>query len=176
MKKIKQAGIYTIALAFALSILPVTSYAQSSTEARCTVAIEKITARVAAVTKLQTERTAKYEVIKTQVDAFISKATAAQYPNVAELTTAREAVKLKVDDYAAQGEVYKKALETIQATPCGDASGDFIGAILAARTELVTLREDNLAVKQSIKQEAVPALRNYAAWLKTNSTEVKENE
>ncbi len=181
MKKIKQASIYVLGLALVAALVPVSSYAQSAaettvTEARCAIAETKIAARITELSSLQTDRTTKYTNISNKLNAFISSATTAGYPNVSKITTARDDVTKAISTYNAQVTVYQTALQTAQSTTCGNNGGEFVKALKTARTELATLRTDSLAVKTAIVKEAVPALHDYATWLKSNSTTAKGNQ
>ena len=181
MKKIKQASIYVLGLALAVSIFPLSTYAETTTEqtvteARCTLAEKNITAHITNITKEQTERSAKYAAITTRINTLVTSATAANYPNVSKLTAARDSVTSAINTFTAQATTYKTALETAQTTTCGNNGGKFVDALKAVRTELVTLRTDSIAVKTAVTQQAVPALHDYATWLKTNPTTAKESQ
>ena len=69
--------------------------------------------------------------------------------------------------------VIETSLEKTQAVPCTQTT-EFARALTVSRAELVKLRTANTSVKTSIKQDAVPAMQNYAAWLKTNTAKVNE--
>ena len=175
MNKMKRTGISVLGLALVISLIPVASYAQTATEEPvnsegCIMAKARIATHATAVTTLQTERTAKYATIKSKVDTFVSSATEANYTDIAKLTAARDTVTTAISDYATQAKVYATTLEKAQAAPCGEGTGEFISALAIARAELKTLRTDGLAVKTAAKQNAVPALREYATWLKANAT------
>jgi hypothetical protein len=181
VKKIKQASIYVLGLALTVALVPVSSYAESAaqetvTEARCALAETKIATRITALSTAQTDHNDKYTKISNKLTAFISTATTANYPNVSKITTARDDVTKAISAYNAQVTVYQDALQTAQTTTCGNNGGEFVKALKTARTELVTLRTDSLAVKTAIVKEAVPALHDYATWLKTNSTTAKGNQ
>lgn len=181
MKKIKQASIYVLGLVLAVSLLPLSSYAQTAadqtiTESRCATAQAKIATRITAISTLQTERATKYATITDRINTFITSATLAKYTNVSKLTDARNSVTRAMSDFTTQATVYKTALQKAESTTCGNNGGEFVTALMSARTELVTLRTDSVAVKSAVTKQAVPALREYATWLKTNSSAAKENQ
>ena len=175
MGKMKHAGMFILGLAVVGSLVPATVFAQtttsppaSTTDARCTVAKERIAVLAPKVSTLQTERTNQYTSINDRVSRFITSSTAAKYTDVAKLTTAHDSVKQSIEAYSTQASKYKGALEKVQSIPCTQMN-EFTVALTTARSELTKLRTSNTAVKTAIKQQAVPALQNYATWLKTNT-------
>ncbi|MDB5180711.1 MAG: hypothetical protein JWO54_471 [Candidatus Saccharibacteria bacterium] len=181
MSKIKQAGIFVLGLALSFALIPVSTYAQTAiqppvTEARCTIARERITTHIANITTLQTDRATLQTSITNRINAYITTATDAGYPDISELTTARDSVTKAISTYTIQAAAYKTALNKVESTPCGEGTGEFVIAVNSARTELINLRTKSAAVKTAVKQEAVPALYDYAAWLKTATSDTKENQ
>ena len=178
MKKIKLASISVLGLALAVSLIPISAFAQTpaqqaEAEARCTTAKTKLAAKITSVTTLQTERTNQYTSINERVNRLVVSSAEANYLDTQKLTTAHDAVKKSIDAYSAQATAYKTSLEKTQAVPCTQTT-EFTRALTVSRAELVKLRTANTSVKTSIKQDAVPAMQNYAAWLKTNTAKVNE--
>jgi len=174
MATAKRTSLLVLGLAFAIALLPASTYAVTLTnepapKTDCTIAKKRIATHTTAVLALQADHNAKYTTMKGRVDTLISTATAAKYTGISKLTAARDSISTALSAYTAQTEVYKTALETAQAAPCGEGTGEFIDALTAARTELKTLRDDGLSVKLAFKQNAAPALREYATWLKDNT-------
>ena len=175
----KQNAILIVGLAFVIALLPVSTYAQNASEndasnAICNTAKKRVASHAAAISKLQADHSAKYAALKGRVDTLITSATAAQYTGIDKLTAARDSVATSLAAFEAQAKLYKTALDATQVPACGEQTGDFLSAVEAARVELTSLRSSGLAVKMTIKQNAVPALREYATWLKDNKTTSQE--
>jgi hypothetical protein len=172
---LKLSGIYILALSVAVALIPTSTYAQTAvqepvTEAKCVQAKTKIAAHKAVITTIQSERTPVQAVLKNRIDAFIVTSNEVKYDKAAALTASRDAVSKAISTYTAQSAVYKTSLDTLEATKCTEGTGEFTIALTAARAELVKLRTASEAVKTALNSEAVPALRNYATWLKTSAT------
>ena len=176
----KHAGIFVLGLAVVGSLVPATVFAQTTTtppvataDARCTTAKERIAPLIAKVSTLQTERTNQYTSINDRVNRFTTSSIAAKYSDAAKLTSAHDSVKQSIEAYSVQATRYKASLDKAQSIPCTQMN-EFTATLTNARSELVKLRNSNTAVKTAIKEQAVPALQNYATWLKTNTA--KETE
>lgn len=181
MIKTKQVAVYALSLALVIALLPTSTYAQSVnkntlTEARCIMAKDKIATHLTAFTTHQTERTNAYKAITNRVNTFITTSTEAEYTLTAQLTTARDSYERAVSIYTTQATVYQKALEKTQTIACGVDNTEFKKELTNAQTQLTTLRSNSLSVKTAVKQNVVPALMNYADWLKTSNTDAKENK
>jgi hypothetical protein len=169
----KRVSGFVLSLAFVVVLIPTSTYAQvttqqSVTDVQCVKAKEKIASHKASIASLQTERTAVHTRITNTINTYLSTASDAEYTGIAALTSARDGVTKAISTYTAQVSVYTVALEKAQAAGCSDGASEFTTALNTARTELVTLRSNSIAVKIAVKEGAVPALQNYAAWLKTN--------
>lgn len=177
----KRIAISTLGLALVISLVPVTSYAQTTTERsvatqRCTMAKQKIATHTAAIAATQANHATKYTTIQQRVDTLVSSAVKANYTAIEKLTAARNSVTKAITDYTTQATVYTTALATAQSAACGEGTGEFMSALATARTELKALRVSSAAVKTVVKQNAIPALRDYATWLKTNADSTQENQ
>jgi len=177
----KRIGMSTLGLALVISLVPVTTYAQTTTERsvatqRCTMAKQKIATHTAAIAAAQADHATKYATIQQRVDALVSSAAKANYTGIDKLTTARDSVAKAITSYTTQASVYTTALATAQSAACGEGTGEFMSALATARTELKTLRASGAAVKTAVKQNAVPALRDYATWLKTTTSSTQEQQ
>jgi len=181
VNRIKRTSISVLGFALVISLIPLTTHAQTATEQpvaenRCSIAKQKIATHAAAVTTAQTEHTAQYAAIKSKIDTLVSSATEAKYDAVDKLTIARDSVTKAISDYAYQAKIYNTSLVTAQSAVCGEGAGEFVSALATARIELASLRTNSTAVKAAVKENAVPALRDYAAWLKQNTVTTQGNE
>ena len=179
MMKMKKTSMLVLGLALVIALLPVSSYAQSTTEEPvseegCTMAKAKIATHATAATAAQTDHVKKYAAIKDSIDTLVSSATAAEYTDVATLTAARDNVTIAINSYSTQAKVYSTALEKAQSAVCGEEAGQFTDALATARTELVKTRTTSTAVKTSVTKSAVPALKAYASWLKASTETAQE--
>lgn len=167
MKKILIGGLVLLALT-ATSLLPLSSvYAQTaaSESARCKIATTRLDLRIAAVDKAKTNQSTVYNQAKSKLDTFVTSATNAGY-DVTALTTARDSVKTKIDTYIEKATAYSAALTTAKSLTCGESDGAFATALTNARAALTATRTAALDVRTTFKQQVVPALNDYAAWLK----------
>jgi len=179
--KMKRTSTLVLVMAFVVALFPVSTYAQTATETptsdeACATAKKRISTHASAISVVYTDHSAKYATMKGRIDTLVSSATKTAYTDISSLTAARDTVSTALSAYNTQSTVYTAALETAQAATCGEEQGEFTPALTAARTELVTLRDDAAAVKASIIQNAAPALRNYATWLKANTTTTEEKQ
>lgn len=175
MKKILTGGLVLLALT-ATSLFPLSSvYAQTvaSESARCKIATSRLDLRITNVEKVKTTQSALYNETKSKVDTFVTSATDAGY-DVAKLTTARDSVKTKIDTYIEKATAYSAALTTAKSLTCGESDGAFTTAVASARTALVATRTAAIDVRTTFKQQVVPALNDYAAWLKLQKANTTE--
>ena len=179
----KQASIFVFGLTFAFATIPTISYAQTApgatrivSEQECTIAKETITSNAETSTALKVKRSVQYDAIKEQLYKVQLSATKAQYIKLDALLTARDTLTAKLGAYNAQAQVYETALKATLAAPCSEDSSQFANAVISARTELVTLRESAVAVKAAVKENALPALKEYAKWLGANAPSTNSTE
>jgi hypothetical protein len=177
--KMKKTSMLVLGLALVIALIPVSSYAQSTTEEPvseegCTMAKAKIATHTTAASAAQTEHIKKYAGLKDTMDTLVSSATIAKYSDVATLTAARDKLAIAIDTYTSTAKTYSTTLEKIQTSVCGEEAGQFTDVLATARTELTVVRNSSLAVKTSVAQSAVPALRDYASWLKANIDTAQE--
>ncbi len=166
MKKILTGGLVLLAL-IATSIFPLSSvYAQTaaSESARCKIATTRLDLRITNVEKVKTTQSAVYVQTKTRLDTLLTSATESGY-DIAALTAARDSVKTKIDAYTEKATTYTAALTTAKSLTCGESDGAFTTALTGARAALLATRTAALEVRTTFKQQAVPALNDYAAWL-----------
>lgn len=184
----KRTSTLVLVMALVIALIPVPSYAQSTTDEptttdattsttadACALAKKRVAAHATAISALQTDHSAKYATMKARVNTLLATATRAKYTDVTSLTAARDTITTALSAYNAQAKVYEASLEVTQAAPCGEEAGEFTPALTISRAELVTLRNTALAVKASFKQTTVPALRDYANWLKATANTTQEN-
>ena len=179
MMKIKKTSMLVLGLALIVALLPVSSYAQTPTqepisEEGCTTAKAKIATHATAVNAAQTDHIKKYTSLKDSIDTIVSSATTAEYTDVATLTAARDNVTIAINNYTTQAKAYSIALEKAQASVCGEEAGQFTDTLATARTELTATRNSSLAVKNVVTKTAVPALQDYARWLKASTDTAQE--
>jgi len=179
--KMKKTSMFVLGLALVIAIIPVSSYAQTPTEEPiseegCTMAKQKIATHATAATAAQTDHVAKYTRLKSDIDTLVSSATAAKYPDIETLVSARDNVTIAINTYTAQAKTYATSLEKAQSAVCGEEAGQFTEALATARIELTTTRNGSLAVKTAVTKSAVPALRDYASWLKASSATAQEKQ
>jgi len=179
--KIKKTSLFILSLALVVALLPVSSYAQTPTEEPvseegCTMAKAKVATHATAAAAAQTDHTAKYTRLKSDIDTLVSSATAAKYPDVETLTAARDNAAIAMNTYTSQAKKYATTLEKVQNAACGEEAGQFTQTLATARTELALTRTGSLAVKSAVTKSVVPALRDYASWLKASADTTQEKQ
>jgi hypothetical protein len=179
--KMKKTSIFVLGLALVIALLPVSSYAQTPTEEPiseegCTMAKQKIALHSTAATTAQNDHTAKFTRLKSDIDTLVSSATAAKYPDIDTLATARDNVTIAMNTYTAQAKTYAMTLDKTQKAVCGEEAGQFTDTLATARTELIAIRNSSLAIKTAVTKSVVPALRDYASWLKASSDTTQEKQ
>lgn len=175
MKKFIMVTVIAITVVTATLFTGTSTSAQTVTEsARCSVAQARIATQLARVEATKTTQIKAYNDVKARIDTLLSNAVAASYTNIAALTAARDAVQAKIVTYTEKATAYSTALGAAQSLTCGKAEGDFAKAIISSRAALLEVRTASLDVRTTLRNEAIPALRDYAAWLKERSTTTEE--
>jgi hypothetical protein len=116
----------------------------------------------------KTAQTTIYTTIKAKIDTLITSAKANGY-DTTKLAAAATAVQTSIDTYGVKASAYTTDLTTAKGLSCGDSDGAFASAIVTARADLLVIRTAAKDVRTTIQSTAIPAINDYATWLKTNS-------
>ncbi len=173
----KRIILSALALVFGLSLIitPSATRAQAVQSARCTMAKDRLEQRVTRVETAITSRTEQYTALRSRVETLLTSATSAGY-DVTALTAARDAVQADIATFTEKATAYTAALTAANGLACGDNDGAFVEGMVMARTALRELRAAMSDVATSLRSEAIPAIKDYAAWLRGQATDNTEGQ
>ena len=171
MKKVIHSGL--IAIALVISGVAVASYPAGAVEltqaVRCNVAQARLTTRITKVDAIKATQAKVYTDIQTKVDGYVTSAKTAGYDTTA-LAKASADLKTTLDAYTTKADTLSKDLTAAKNLSCGTDNAPFVAAIVTTRTDLTSVRTATKDVRTSIQTLAIPALKDYATWLKTHTT------
>lgn len=178
VKKIVSAGLLLIAVSMVGILLAPTLHAQTTpTTAQCTVAQARLTARILKVDAAHTAQTNLYTGLQTRLSTIITSATEAGYDEVglAALTAAQTTVNAKITAYTTAADAYTTALEAAKGKDCSTTVAEFRTAVIEARASRASLLAAATDVRASFRTDVIPAIKDYAAWLKEQSDTTEGN-
>ena len=158
--------IALVAVAAPFASAESTETTMTSQAPRCTVAKARLTARTTSFETANTARIRAYTQLQTDYDAVIERAANTTY-DTAALKAAQTAIDEKLDAYTTAAAEYVRTLATAKDTACADTDTPFTTALSAARTALSEVRTANLATRTTFREQAIPALKDYAEWVRT---------
>ncbi len=176
MKKILSLGLLALVVVVsALSVAPIVS-AQTSTptEARCEAAKARLTMQIAKVETIKTNQMQAYTAIQTRVAEVVTSAGNSAF-DTTTLVAAQTAFDTAIVTHTESVDTYTTALLTAKDTECTAANTEFVAAITTARAALKTARESTADVRATFREEVVPAVKEYATWLKENTDREETN-
>lgn len=135
------------------------------TERRCTIAQARLGVAKTHYENIKERRVAKYTELADRLDGAISRAEAENY-DTSGLTSARSAVQNDIKAYQTQTQELYDALTKTEQAACEDSEAPYIDTLGKARAELRDVRESALKVHQTFRDQAVPELKELAAWAK----------
>lgn len=167
MKKLISLGVLVIAVT--VSVVIGSSYAQAEeirpTQAQCTTAQERLTARITRVEAAKTAQTKVYTGLQTKLETLVSSATQNEYDTTA-LVAAQEAFTAKIAVYTEKTAAYSSALLAVKNAACSTTNTEFVKAVTDARTALAAARTATNDVRAAFRGAVITELKNYATWLK----------
>lgn len=137
--------------------------------ARCAVAEARLELRVTRVGAARENHAQIYSSIKSRLDTVVENATSAGY-DTTDLVAARDSVQQEITTFTEKSDAYYQILTETKNLACGNSDGEFVASLADARLAMVELRTASIAVKTTVRQEAIPAVKDYAAWLKEQAT------
>jgi hypothetical protein len=135
---------------------------------RCNIAQARLNTRITRVDTFKQLQSEKYATLQERIDALVTKAQATEY-DTAALEAAQTTIEKKVTAYTAAAAAYTTALLATKNLSCGESDGAFATSVLASREALIKTRQAAQEVRKAFREEAIPALKDYAAWIKDNS-------
>jgi hypothetical protein len=178
VKKIVSAGLLIIAVSMVGILLAPTLQAQTTpTSAQCAIAQARLTTRITKVDTVHAAQTNVYTNLQTRLETIITSATEAGYDEdgIAALTLAQTTVNTKIEAYTTAADAYTAALEAAKGKDCSTTVAEFRTAVIEARAARASLLTAATDVRASFRSDVIPALKDYAAWLKEQSDTTEGN-
>ena len=138
---------------------------QRIAEARCTVAEAKIETRSTKINTAKDTHDKKFKGIINRLTSVTDKAKARGY-DTTELTNAKKEAEAALATYKTAFDTYKASLTATKDLACADSDEDFSEALVKARADLTAVRTAGQALKKSITETVIPAIKDYVSWLK----------
>jgi hypothetical protein len=158
------AGIMAAPLASAQT----PSLTTRSQSVRCNIAQARLNTRITRVDTVKQLQSKKYTALQTRIDTLVTEAQATEYDTAAH-KAAQSAITDKINAYTTAAAAFTTALLATKNLSCGESDGAFATSVLASREALIKTRQAAQEVRKAFREEAIPALKDYAAWLKDNS-------
>lgn len=174
MKKTNRIGLIIATMVFAgimgapMASAQTTTPTQRNQSIRCSIAQARLNTRITRVDGVKQTHTERYNTLKMRFDAVITSAEESEYDTTA-LKTAQAAVADKITVFTTAAVAYNTALLATKNLSCGESDGAFATSLLASREALVDVRSASIDVRQTFREQAIPALKDYATWLKDKS-------
>jgi hypothetical protein len=173
VKKTIRIGLIAAATVFAgIMAAPLVSAQTTPTErsqsVRCSIAQARLNTRITRVDAVKQTHTETYTALQTRFDAVVTAAGETEYDTV-ELEAAQAAITAKITTFTTAASAYTTALLATKNLSCGESDGAFATSVLASREALMEVRLASLDVRQTFREQAIPALKDYAAWLKDDT-------
>lgn len=158
------AGIMAAPLATAQTTETPTSRSQSI---RCSIAQARLNTRITRVDTVKQSLSEKYSALQTRFQSLLATAQETDY-DTAALEAAQTAVADKITVFTTAATAYTTALLATKNLSCGESDGAFATSLLTSRESLIEVRLAALDVRQTFREQVIPALKDYATWLKDN--------
>jgi hypothetical protein len=134
---------------------------------RCNIAQARLNTRITRVDTVKQLQSEKYATLQTRISTLVTNAQTTEY-DTAALQAAQTAVAGKITAFTAAANEYTTALLATKNLSCGESDGAFATSVLASREALINTRLAALEVRKAFREEMIPALKDYATWLKDN--------
>jgi hypothetical protein len=157
-------GIMSAPLANAQTTTPT----EKNQSIRCSIAQARLNTRITRVDAVKQTHTEKYTTLQTRFDALVTAAEETEYDTTA-LKAAQTAVTDKITSFTDAAGAYTAALLATKNLSCGESNSAFATSLLASREALIEARSASSDVRQTFREQALPALKDYATWLKDNT-------
>ena len=142
---------------------------------RCERITDRLTAHIGRVNTGVERQVGIYERMLARFDAVIDRAAELGY-DTTDLTASREAVAEQLATFQATATETTTQLSAAADEACTEDPQAYGVAISSARSELATVREAAQAIRTTFREQAIPALQDFRAWLEVNQPEAAEEE
>ena len=153
---------------------PPATETSSNQSTRCTIAQGRLNLLITKIETTKSDQTTTFKKIQERISATTVSAAQAGFDTMS-LGSASTDVSAKVTAYTAMTSEYATSLMATKNLSCGESDAEFNTSLTASRAALTKTREASLAVRTAISKSAIPALKEYAAWLsaQTSTEETK---
>lgn len=141
---------------------------------RCEQIKTRLAERITKSAEVKIAHTERYEKLVNRLDAVIASAESRTY-DTAGLVTAKETVAAAITAYGVAIETYTSQLTDASELACDQSASVYGQAIVSSREALEAVRAAGTAVKTAFRQNVVPELQEYKAWLEENATTTEES-
>lgn len=176
MKKLISISLVLIAIIVGgvLGVQTVSAQSNNQTE-RCSTAQGRLNTRITRVNTIKDSHTTAYNNLNAKVTRILTSAETNHYDTTA-LTAAANAVEEKIAAFGEKATAYTDALMATKNLSCGTNDDEFNTSLTAARAALAAVRAASVDVRTTFTTEVIPALQDYATWLKEQlATEEERN-
>ncbi len=143
-------------------------------ELRCTKAEARIQAISDRLETVKTNRSQMFTGVIARVDSIIGNASESGYEST-ELTDARARVQSSYDSFVVALETYQTSIDSTESFACGEATSPYTSALAKSKADIVAVRTAAESFRNEVKTSLIPALREYAMWLK-DTVETPSND
>lgn len=133
---------------------------------RCERITDRITSRIGRVNEATERQTVLYERLVDRLDGIIQSATAVEY-DTAALVAARDDINERIESFVTTATNYTSDLAASADVACAETPATYGAAISGARESLREVRTAALAVRTAFREQAIPALQDFRAFIDT---------
>lgn len=141
---------------------------------RCEQIKTRLAERITKSAEVKIAHTERYEKLVNRLDAVIASAESRAY-DTAGLVTAKETVTAAITAYGVAIDTFTEQLNDASELACDQNANVYGQAIVSSREALEAVRAAGAAVKTAFRQNVVPELQEYKAWLEENATSTEES-
>lgn len=141
--------------------------------ARCEAIKTRITAHIGRVNEATERQVGIYERLIGRIDLVIDRANEVQFDSTA-LVAARDNVAEKITLFSASATEVTDLLSAAADAACDEDATSYGTAISDARTGLQATRAASQDVRTTFRENVIPALQDFVAWLQVNQPSEEE--
>lgn len=142
---------------------------------KCEQIKTRLTERITKSAEVKSAHTERYERLVNRIDAVIASAESRGY-DTTDLVAAKTAVTTAITAYGTAIDAFTEQLSAASEVACDASANSYGQAIVISRENLEAVRTAGTAVKTAFRQNVVPELQAYKAWLEENATATTEEE
>lgn len=175
MKKYISIGAIVLIGLIATVYSPFASAQTATTVLKCTSVKANLTTLLGKVEASTKTQTTIYQEQQKNIETLLTSSKTMSY-DTTKLTSARDSVKTKVTTYIDKASAYATTLTTAKNIDCSSDMTAMQAALATVRSSVAAVRTATTDARTALRSEAIPAIKDYALWLKTNTTTTTENK